>query len=57
MRRVLLENEPEGAPFLFVRSIERELMHASTASDRLKVDGTVSNRPNTGRHDDQKMFD
>ena len=27
--RVLLENEPEGTPFLLVRSIEREIMHAS----------------------------
>ena len=27
--KVFLENEPEGTPFLLLRSIERELMHAS----------------------------
>ena len=28
--KVFLENEPEGTPFLLVRWIERELMHACT---------------------------
>ena len=57
VRRVFLENEPKATPFLLVCSIERERMRASGFSDRLKVGGTLSNRPNTGGHDDQKIFD